>query len=548
MTLQANFAVEPPRIPLFNLAALFGGRSSSQPSWKYEPPTLTVPTFISPSSSDPINQGSKGPDAALASFNTPSTHAHDAGSRKVETPVAAILRADSSRKPKPTGHAEAKGDISVDRRASSTQDKIAALEKRIVAASDLDTYVALFGGWMMLTKRFEGPERLEALKRVYKRPCLADKQTPEATLRILQRLVHHGWSPADVVSWLLEAYVVLPSSATPTGSLFLQQLGHLSLSNSKAHMAESGSSLRSNLLLLYTRIASSTLEESQSLVHDASPIIYRARCVRLFHSQPKPMRRIVKPLAALLCEVARSPQRALSTRTAQKFIDYLSRLTKSSHTTPSLLQEVLELLPETIRARAQTTQAAAWQKEAFLVEDCATIEFLSSHVMFNPREALRVLEFQVILGRAFEARVLPETYVEAAKDMPKEEQARLVHVIAHKYSIAGDRTHRQNWRNVNYLCNHLMRYGLPIKPMLSQALVQTGLYAPLSQNIHIGEARKDWVFSVVRYAEGERAAHKVQQTFFRMRGALIQAAREKSLELGGPDRVYVNTVKKLGII
>jgi hypothetical protein len=445
--------------------------------------------------------------------------------------------------------------VSVNPKATSLHERIEALETTISVSSELDTYMTHFESWISLTREFKELQRLEALKSVCKRGYPMEDHAQEATLRVLQCLIRHGWGPDEIVSWLSEPYVALPSLGTPSGSELLRQL-NLSMTNRRQPTARMRT-LPSSLALVYSRIAAPILSGDSLLDHNTSHILYRARWGHLIHSQPGPMTRVLKRIAVLLIDVDRSPDGIQSHTITDQLIDYLSRLVKSQHVSPSLLQQVSGLLPPSILSPTPKTAVGVTTAQLqgptdctagpFLAEPSAATEYATAQETFDIRGYFCNLEFQYILDRAQDAHILPKWYDSVTKHMSKEERGELIHQIAHQYSVANCRRHRQNWRSICYLHSHLQRYDLLIKPSFSKAVVQVGLIAPLSTNSHVSSRKLAWILSLVASVEGERAAHEIQHIFWKWRGELIASAEKMSRQLGGPHKIYVNTLKNLGI-
>jgi hypothetical protein len=157
------------------------------------------------------------------------------------------------------------------------------------------------------------------------------------------------------------------------------------------------------------------------------------------------------------------------------------------------------------------------------------------------------IQFQHILDCARDGNVVPPSYRERSMDSILPERSEFIHQIVYQYSVDRTRSARQNMRAILYSYKYLKSQKLPLKPLLTKALVQICIVRPLSEKRFVSSRVLTWVCELVARVEGEQVARQIEQVFWVWRGNLIKQSQDKLTESGGTDKAHVNTMKKLGL-
>ncbi|KAF2466769.1 uncharacterized protein BDR25DRAFT_305977 [Lindgomyces ingoldianus] len=168
--------------------------------------------------------------------------------------------------------------------------------------------------------------------------------------------------------------------------------------------------------------------------------------------------------------------------------------------------------------------------------------------VLNRLQALQARhQFQHILGRARDAHLLPLVYNSMAESL-MDGSTKLVHQLAHQYSIDHTRTYLQASRSMYYLYRYIVQRELPMGPLFTKALVRVFLIRPLMENRFVTSRRCIWVCGMVAQVEGEHVARKIREIFSSWRGGLIGHAQKRLHRFGGSGEARVATMKSLGLL
>lgn len=195
------------------------------------------------------------------------------------------------------------------------------------------------------------------------------------------------------------------------------------------------------------------------------------------------------------------------------------------------------------------------QHHAFALKACQEFQRLTvtlgarTNAQASALRALKArLQFQHILDRANDARIVPLAYRKLTADLSEARRVHLVHQFAYQYSIDCTRTHRQKWRSIYFLYKYLQQNGLKMGPLFSRAVVMACIADPMSKNHFISARRLIWVCRLVAKVEGEEVARQVEHTAWLWRGDLILHAKKTMADCENRSRAHVSTMKRLGLI
>jgi hypothetical protein len=213
---------------------------------------------------------------------------------------------------------------------------------------------------------------------------------------------------------------------------------------------------------------------------------------------------------------------------------------------------VLRTRSKSIHVSEQARQHLAYQLQA-----CQQIIDILSRVSSTPvflTTAVTALQaqrqFNFILARAEDNKALPLAYRNLTADLTTQQRVNLIHQLAHQYATDTTRSQRQAWRAMYYLYKYLVKYSLPVGPLMSKAIVRVSLIRPFSESQFVSARRLIWVCHVVARVEGEPVAKKLEKAFWDWRGDLIKHAKSVYVGAGGhhQDKAHISTMKKLGLI
>ncbi|CAE7209886.1 hypothetical protein P3342_011950 [Pyrenophora teres f. teres] len=156
-------------------------------------------------------------------------------------------------------------------------------------------------------------------------------------------------------------------------------------------------------------------------------------------------------------------------------------------------------------------------------------------------------EFTVILDRAAESNALPKAYATLTADIPSSQRTALIHQLAHHYSLATTRSHRETWRSIYYLYVFLETQSLPIGPLFTKAVVRSSIIRPLMEHRFVSARRLIWVCNLVARVEGEHVAKQVENNYWLWRGDLIKYAKDVHNKAGGDVKAKASISKLKGI-
>ncbi|PSN62630.1 hypothetical protein BS50DRAFT_124847 [Corynespora cassiicola Philippines] len=157
-------------------------------------------------------------------------------------------------------------------------------------------------------------------------------------------------------------------------------------------------------------------------------------------------------------------------------------------------------------------------------------------------------QFQHILDRAKAEHALPLPYRNLTADTTMNNRVKLIHQLAHQYSLDNTRSFRENWRSIYFLYKYLYENCLPVGPLFTRALVKVCIDQPLSQKYFVSSRRLIWLCKLISKTDGVDAARAVEHKFWVQRGQLIEFALKRYRDAGGMGKVHVSTVRRLGLL
>ncbi|KAK8221991.1 hypothetical protein M8818_000158 [Zalaria obscura] len=124
-------------------------------------------------------------------------------------------------------------------------------------------------------------------------------------------------------------------------------------------------------------------------------------------------------------------------------------------------------------------------------------------------------------------------------------KTRLIHLIAWKFANASHITARQAFRRVVNLLHYLRSRGAQLDPLMSRALVHSGVTRPLKENMPLRERKFTWILHHVREIEGERTAELLDRMAFRWNKFLLygDAGRQRLEEQAQQSEEWVEELR-----
>ncbi|KAF2129799.1 hypothetical protein P153DRAFT_315039 [Dothidotthia symphoricarpi CBS 119687] len=544
MTASANFYPQDGFPPPLSLAALFGFRSSPQPSWRYEPPSppknvepldLPLDPPIPPSSvRQPASPSANDPHQSA----TPLSFSQNITQTAVPEPATAL--ACETRVNDAPGTVDTSQSMSAD--PANDEHQVALMAARAANVEDE----------LSCIPKAQIRARISAMAFAFAKENRTEAHSSNSThvhdmdawLKLLHRVDSRPASGVQAVS-LVDTAVVPLAKLT-----FTKQIGPEAL-------------MKALLTTLVQRGAVKGVSVEQ--VFD-----FVAACV----SPPKPRRRRSSPIDQLLENVilrmhAESIpyggllELALPLIVRYARIDPILEFLHMMEDRGLPLHDrgfIDKLLKKTLSAsqnpNASLTDAQR-QRHAFELHLCQKIQAVLTRLAAEAHTAQQALlslqarrEFQHILDRARDAHALPLACRSLTADIPTAQRVELIHQLAHHYSLDKTHSHRESWRAMYYLYHYLQRHSLPIGPLFTKAVVQVSLVRPLSENRFVSARRLIWVCRLVARVEGEPVARDIESAFWQWRGDLIRHAKCVFVGVGGSpqDKAHVGTMKRLGLI
>jgi len=159
-------------------------------------------------------------------------------------------------------------------------------------------------------------------------------------------------------------------------------------------------------------------------------------------------------------------------------------------------------------------------------------------------------QFTNLLLLAKKNSALPIAIRDASTDLPLLERVGLIHQLAYHYSQDTTRTQRQIWRSIYYMYRHLRANLLPVGPLLTKAIVQASITRPLAENQFVSARRLIWVCHLVASVEGDEAAARIENEFWKRRGTLMGHTKRKYVGVGGnkQSKAHIGTMNRLQLL
>jgi hypothetical protein len=123
----------------------------------------------------------------------------------------------------------------------------------------------------------------------------------------------------------------------------------------------------------------------------------------------------------------------------------------------------------------------------------------------------------------------------------------LIHQIAYQYALDDRLSLRSSRRAVYYLWKYLVKYKLPMGPLMTKAMVKVNITRPMLDRQWVATRRFLIIRKAVARVEGKETADNLHAVFWQWRGELIRDAKRRHLEAGGLGPARVSVVRKLGI-
>ncbi|KAF2751820.1 hypothetical protein M011DRAFT_6448 [Sporormia fimetaria CBS 119925] len=397
------------------------------------------------------------------------------------------------------------------------QTELQDLENCLSVAASADTFVAQFKAWASFAIMLQPEDRFDVFNRLCARIRASDVDGAHVTLSMLEHLVETQWEARSIVDWLSTDGTLLPLVGTKDGRHLLRQLSLL-----VTRQEQGGRPYGQSLVTLYAKLSLPLLRR-EAFNKETAHLLNRAKWKSLLRSYRMSMEAIdftiLENLAVLILRGGAKPVR--DPVRSEQLLDSLSRLARSG-----LQGAVVAHISEGLH-----NMTLGFKRE-------------SSQPM-GLSELIRHVRFQHILNRARADGIEVPNLVRA------EGQSAVIHHIAHKYSIKGFRSHSLRRGSLQALQKYLSTYKIPMQPMFTQALVRSLLSTPMSANLHVSSRKLAAVCKHVAKVEGVQEAKKIERTFFKWRGEMIQEAKEVTwhLEEGKPrGRGHLKKLKRLGII
>ncbi|KAF2018497.1 hypothetical protein BU24DRAFT_172213 [Aaosphaeria arxii CBS 175.79] len=596
MTIQSSIPQGDPIFSLFNIGSLFAApRPNPHTDWRYEPPTLQ-PQELSKNVQPPLAPALPPflHDSAipLATRLAPHPDPSDAA-EKIHLQISATLAKDTS-----NSELGSREEFQTETAHPSSQ----TLLPEEVSASHLPALE--IEGTVQQSTASAREARLRQIRTLIRSDSIADKrrnrdrlaeldrltqfQASEAdeavkfTLEVLGELVKAKWSPESIIWWLARPSVPLPSLRSPKGRQLLRKLESL-VNSSLRHSTNVG-----NVCAKFANSLDKN-EHRHTVNPDSLKSLYRllwgfmgttsAPDVRLMHSIADQIGNSQLRDALCLILEDREPAPSDITRFLQSH--------RASQSSMALVIQVFNCLPRHVlhdwvltqpedafdsppKARGfseaschtfdgwmrllhsfdnHATVSSDTELLTSLVEDSTAIYNIDREVVSTILYALKARrQFNHILARAKEARVLPLAVDDERFESLITARNSLIHQIAYQYSLETTRSRRQNWRSIHYLYEYLKANDLPMGPLFSRAAVKICVIQPLLDNMWVSSHRFAWVRNILAEVEGEAVARRTEDIFWSWRESLIKQSQQRLVENGGSGRAHVSTMKKLNLI
>lgn len=159
-------------------------------------------------------------------------------------------------------------------------------------------------------------------------------------------------------------------------------------------------------------------------------------------------------------------------------------------------------------------------------------------------------QFTNVLLHAKTTSALPLAFRDASTSLSLLDRVGLVHQLAVHYSQDTTRTQRATWRSIYYLYTYMKAHSLPVGPLFTKAVVQASITRPQAENQFVSARRLIWVCHLVARVEGDAAAARVEDQYWKWRGRLIGQSKRIYVGVGGNkhSKAHVGTLKRLRLI
>jgi hypothetical protein len=167
---------------------------------------------------------------------------------------------------------------------------------------------------------------------------------------------------------------------------------------------------------------------------------------------------------------------------------------------------------------------------------------------FTQLDELEVrLKFQHILRNALEARILPASYALSSIDSLWMQQSAIIDQLAYQYSTQFSRRPRQTRRSIQYLYEYIHDQELPLTSSFIKSLVRGYIIQSMVDGTYVDAKSLIWVLQQVARVEGPAVAQRIEHTFWKWRGELIEDAHRKTGGSKRQGKARIEQVKRLGL-
>ncbi|KAF2658069.1 hypothetical protein K491DRAFT_676686 [Lophiostoma macrostomum CBS 122681] len=157
------------------------------------------------------------------------------------------------------------------------------------------------------------------------------------------------------------------------------------------------------------------------------------------------------------------------------------------------------------------------------------------------------VKFQFILRGALDARILPSSYTVSSIDSLFLQRSIVIDNLVHQYSLLLPQRPNQTRRSIQYLLKYLHDQHLPVTSSFVKSVVRGCIIRPMADGTFVDACSLIWVLRKVAEVEGPAAARRLEHTFWKWRGELIEDAHQKTGGSKRQGKARINQVKRLGL-